>query len=77
MHNEVEIRCPLGNQRMFGKLLVDSQLSKESPRVVEGNLVEFSCSECKRTLHSRGMTLSRVLHRYNILGELVESILVD
>lgn len=67
----VEIRCPVGPRRLFSKLLV----SGEKPQVVEGNLIEFACDECKRTLRQQQTgQITRVLHRYNLAGELVETI---
>lgn len=65
----VEVRCPVGPQRLLSKL----RLSGEKPTYVEGNLIEFACDDCKRNLRRRGQTVSRVLHRYNFLGELVET----
>jgi hypothetical protein len=67
---EVELRCPTGPQRLFTKL----RLAGEKPKYVEGNLIEFSCPECRKTLRSRGTVVSHVFHRYNFLGELIESV---
>lgn len=41
--------------------------------IIDGNLIEFSCQNCKKALKDKGVIVSRVLHRYNILGELVET----
>jgi len=65
----VEIRCPVGPRRLLSKLL----LSGGKPQVVEGNLIEFACDDCKRTMRQRGDVVTRVLHRYNLAGELVET----
>lgn len=65
----VEIRCPIGPKRLLSKLLV----AGEKPRVTEGNLIEFACDDCKRTLRQQGNTVTRVLHRYDLAGELVET----
>jgi hypothetical protein len=45
----------------------------EHPKIVEGNLVELSCDDCKKTMRQQGKPVLRVLHRFNLLGELVES----
>jgi hypothetical protein len=66
----VEVRCPVGPQRLLSKL----RLSGEKPTYVEGNLIEFACDDCKRTIRRSGRTVSRVLHRYNFLGQLVETV---
>lgn len=66
----VEIRCPVGPRRLLSKLLV----AGEKPHVVEGNLIEFACDDCKRTLRQQGRIVIRVLHRYDLAGELVETV---
>lgn len=67
---EVEVRCPIGPQRLFAKL----RLSGDRPTVTDDNLMEMSCQDCKRRhLRSNGRPVDRVLHRYNIVGELVET----
>lgn len=66
---EVEIRCPIGPKRLLSKLL----LSGDRPKVVEGNLIEFACADCKRTYRKGGRRVSIVLHRYNLAGELIET----
>lgn len=65
MHNVVEVRCPNGPQRLFTKL----RLGEETARMVQpDNVIEFSCSDCSKNRPER------VFHRYNFLGELVETI---
>lgn len=49
---------------MFGKLLRDEKMTIDRAT----NLMEFSCDRCRK----RTGAVS-VLHRFNILGELVES----
>lgn len=65
----VEIRCPIGPKRLFTKLLIEGG----RPHITEGNLIEFSCDDCKRGLRNRGEEVFRVLHRYDFVGTLVES----
>ena len=65
----IEIRCPVDSRRLFTKLV----LSGEVPSYVEGNLIEFSCDECKAIHRKRGSPVFRVLHRYNFVGDLVET----
>lgn len=67
----VEVRCPVGPQRLFTKL----KLGEESARYVQpGNLIEFTCSDCARRLSREQGQRLRVLHRYDFAGELVESV---
>lgn len=69
----VEVRCPVDPRRMFSKL----RLEGKKPTFVEGNLIEFSCDNCKATLRRRGTPVKRVLHRYDFMGELIETLTED
>ena len=42
----------------------------------DGTLVEFACSDCARDLRKQGYDVARVLHQYNIAGELVNTVQV-
>ena len=67
----VEVRCPVGPQRLFSKL----RLGQIEGRYIQpGNLIEFACSDCSRQLSRADGAPVRVLHRYNFLGELVETL---
>lgn len=65
----VEVRCPVGIRRLFTKL----QLEGESPKITDGNLLEFACADCRKRMVRLGEEVSLVLHRYNFIGELVET----
>lgn len=66
----VEVRCP----SEFGRLLLKISVSDDPPVLVTGNLMEIACPACRRVLQRQGIVVSRVLHRYNFLGELVETV---
>lgn len=68
----VEVRCPVGPRRLFSKLRLTGQV----PTFTEDNLIEFACTDCRKELQSRGVKTSLVLHRYNFVGELVETVRV-
>lgn len=68
----VELRCPEHPMRLFAKLHLDGM----TPPVVDGNLLEMACDVCKRRLRDSEIDLVRVLHRYDLTGELVETELV-
>lgn len=69
----VELRCPVGPGRLFAKVL----LSEEETRVTSANLLEVSCQNCRRTMRSEGRTdVEFVLHRFDIIGRLVETVIV-
>jgi hypothetical protein len=65
----VELRCPLAEPwGLMGKI----RLAGGAPRIVEDNLIELHCPSCTRQARRAGRPI-RVLHRFNILGELVET----
>lgn len=66
---ETEIRCPVGPKQLFMKLIDKG----ERPKMVEGNLMEFACYDCRRDLRRAGGMVAAVFHRYNFLGELIET----
>lgn len=73
MPNVVEVRCPVGPQRLFTKL----RLGEETPRVVQpSNLMELSCSDCRLAVRRSGIEIVHILHRYNFVGELIETVAV-
>lgn len=62
----IEIRCPVDTRRMFARM--------RAGVTVEGNLVEVACPECAKKMRQMGEPdVVRVLHRYDILGECIES----
>jgi hypothetical protein len=73
MSQTVELRCPVGPQRLLSKL----RMSGIAPVYTDDNLIEFACSDCKRTLRNSGRTVLYVLHRYNFIGVLVETEVVE
>lgn len=69
----IELRCPQGPGRLLSKLLI----SGGRPEIVGDNLVELACPDCKRSLRLQGQPVLRVLHRFNLLGDLVQSVVQD
>lgn len=72
MQRVIELRCPVGPRRLLAKSWVEG----DGPQRAEGNLLELNCDDCKRALRKQGRQVIRVLHRYNVLGELIESVVV-
>ncbi len=71
---DVEVRCPVGPQKLFTKL----KLGEEFARYIQpGNLIEFTCGDCARRISRERQAPTRVLHRYNFLGEPIETSTVD
>lgn len=74
----VEIRCPVGPRRLFARMIQRG----ERPRYIHepggpDNLIEFSCYDCRHARQRRGERLSLVLHRYDLAGTLIETVVVD
>lgn len=68
---DVEVRCPVGPQRLFSKL----KLGEETARKIDpGNLIEFSCSDCSRRLSKERDEPLRVFHRFNFVGDCVNTL---
>jgi len=65
----IEIRCPEDPRRILSKILIRG----EKPRVTEDNLIEIACDACKTRLRKQGQTVAIVLHRYDLVGELIET----
>lgn len=66
----VELRCPNSPRGLLARMKRDG----EKPVYVDGMLVEFVCRDCARAMRKDGdVAVRRVYHRYNVLGELIES----
>ena len=60
-----EMRCPSNPSRLLLKV--------SSPRIVDGNLIEVGCRDCAKRARRDGREVALVVHRFNVLGELIES----
>jgi hypothetical protein len=63
----VEVRCPVGPQKLFTKLKLGEEFGKYLP----GNMIEFTCGDCARSLGRKDGNRYRVYHSFNFMGELV------
>ena len=41
------------------------------------NLIELECADCKTAMRRSGRPVHRVLHRYDLAGQLVETLVID
>ena len=79
----VNVRCPVGPSRgdgscSPGKLLFKLRLTGAQPAYVHpDNLIELYCEDCTRRMRKRGRQVRRVLHRYDLLGTLIETLVVE
>ena len=70
----VELRCPVGDP---GRLLAKLLLSGDESRVTSSNLLEVACQNCRRSMRAEGrVDVEFVLHRFDIIGRLVETVIV-
>ena len=69
-----ELRCPLGARRLFA---IMRQRGERPSYVQPDNLIEFSCYDCRHRLEVQGRRVARVLHRFNLGGELIETLTVE
>ena len=74
MSSVVEVRCPLGPRQLFTKL----KLGEASGIYIHpANLIEFPCGDCRRRMSREHGRVVRVFHRFNFLGELIETVVQD
>lgn len=74
-----DLRCPAPwGVCSAGRLLAKLKLSGQKPSFVHpDNLIELECPDCKVRMRKSGRPVRRVLHRYDFLGRLVETCMVD
>ncbi len=69
MTTTVEMRCPFGPRKLFIKLKLGEEFGKYLPN----NLIEFTCGDCARRISRERGTRVRVFHRFNFIGELINT----
>lgn len=76
MPETIEVRCPNGPQQLFTKLKLGEEFGGY---VHPGNLIEFTCRDCARKLTRERNDGVRyvVYHRFNFIGELVQTVVDD
>lgn len=65
----IEVRCPVGPRRLFFKM----RQAGETPVISEDNLIEVACADCRKALREKGVNVGRLIHCYDLAGELVKS----
>ena len=66
---DIPLRCPVGPKR----LLAIVKSTGDHHGIVSGNLLELSCRDCRSLYGNDGRKPKQVLHRFNVIGELVET----
>jgi hypothetical protein len=72
--DEVEVRCPNGPRRLFA---VMRQRGERPSYIHPDNHIEFACYDCRRAMQRRGRDVDRVLHRYDLAGTLITTLVVE
>lgn len=67
----VDLRCPVGPRQLLGRARVGDHVPVH---VNANNLVELSCRDCTKNARQFDPAVIRVIHCFNIAGELVESL---
>jgi hypothetical protein len=76
----VDLHCPdgkYGTADGCGKKLGSVYFTGDASYVHPDNLVELACQDCKVRMRREGRAVARVLHRFNLAGELVETLVVE
>lgn len=77
----VELRCPQPFRSPEsgctpGKLFAKLRLAGEQPSFIHpDNLIVMACGDCKRQLKRRGQEVFRVLHCYDMAGNLINTLI--
>jgi hypothetical protein len=80
---EIEVRCPVGHRFPDGhcrpgRLLFKLKVAGEQPSFIQpDNLIEMPCEDCRYRLRQRGARVKRVLHRFDLAGNLVATLTDD
>ena len=69
----IDLRCPIGPRALLGKVVK----AGGSARVNSDNLLELACRDCTRRARLNNPLILHVVHRFNVLGELVESVATE
>ena len=77
---EIEVRCPVpyklpDGHCLPGKLFLKLRISGELPSYVHpDNLIELACEDCAKLMRRQGRQVTRVLHRFDMAGTLIETL---
>lgn len=65
----LDLRCDQNPKRLLARI----RDPEAGVSIVEGNLIEVACDYCKSEARRRDSTIKLVVHRWNVLGELIET----
>lgn len=67
----MDLRCSENPRRLFAR--IKRETGKPPPVDKGSNLFEVACRDCARDLREADPDVKQVLHRFNLLGELIET----
>lgn len=67
MSDVVDLRCPVTPKRLFARLRTGDAT------IVDANLIEIACNDCRSARRRMGDDCTLVLHRFDMLGVCVET----
>ena len=67
----IELRCPIGPKALLAKSVLLGDPAGVNPDL---NLMEITCRDCAKQARANDPRVRRVKHRFNVLGQLVESV---
>lgn len=67
----IELRCPIGPKALLAKSVL---LGDPAGMNLDLNLMEITCRDCAKQARVNDSRVKRVKHRFNVLGQLVESV---
>lgn len=70
MTTVLELRCPVGPRALLSKMRLDG----EQPNYDSDNRMMLACRDCARNARGFDPTVKRVIHHFDFLGNLVESV---
>lgn len=70
----IELRCPLGPKALLAKSVVYGDIAHVNKEL---NLMEIACRDCAKRARQNNPKVRRVLHRFDVLGFPVESVVQE
>lgn len=69
MTEKTEVRCPVGPRALLAKVLPG-----DKKYIDGGQVLELACRDCTKVYRKSDSSVGRVLHRYNVIGELISTV---
>jgi hypothetical protein len=67
---QLDLRCPFGPRQLLAKVSRDGDYHGMSP---DGLTLDIACRDCAKQTRKTDPRVRRVVHRFNVLGQLVDS----